>query len=120
VTAFTATASVGDTMAPRANAIASGSPGTSQWATRPTRGRERDQPDREDQDGALGPDEFAQRHQPAVGEKERRQEAQEEEAAGRAEPGESPAGSAAPIPPMQVGDELRPRQPKRVFAIKGR
>ena len=36
VTALTATASVGETMAPRANAIASGRPGTSQCATRPT------------------------------------------------------------------------------------
>ena len=111
VTALTATASVGETIAPRAKRHRE-----RQARDEPVRHeadgerRERDQPDREEEDRPLGLRELAQRHQPAVGEEERRQEAEEEEAGIQREPRESRQERRADAA-RQVGDELRPGKP---------
>ena len=72
--------------------------------------REDDEPHGQEEDRPLGLGQLAQRHEPAVGEDERRQEAEEEEAGVEREPreaGHEGRGDAA----EEVRDEERPGQP---------
>jgi len=108
VTALTATASVGETIAPSANAIASGQPGDEPVSDEPDHdGGERDEPDREEEDGPLGlTNSRSGMSQPSAkssgGRKQRKKNPGSSSIRGNA------GNSAAPMPPKKIGDQLRP------------
>jgi len=101
VMALTATASVGETIAPSAKAIASGRPGTSHHATKPTAMVVKiTSPMARVRMARRARTNSPQRHQPAVGEEQRRQETQEEEPRVEPEPRER-RQQRAPTPPSR-------------------
>ena len=81
-------------------------------------GGEDHEPDGKREDGAPGADKLAQRHQPAVGKQQGRQEAEKEKSRVECEPrkhGQQRGTGAA----EQVGDQLRPWQPAPDHAQAG-
>jgi hypothetical protein len=86
--ALTATASVGETTAPRAKSHGQGQIRDEPVHDQADRKRgEHDEPGRQHQNRSLCLHEIAERHQPAVGEQQRRHKAEEEKARIEGDPG---------------------------------